>query len=241
MLLLVSSLYLLEVLLVMLSSNAQGQGLTSTGWAGYLVTSDLENPSEQVIGVNASWTVPRVGVFSSDAFSSAWIGIGGYSDKTLIQTGTEHDSVNGREYYSAWYEMLPDKSIRINAMSISPGDVITASITLINSDTHQWAIRIHDVTNNQGFYQTFIYNSSCLSAEWVVEKPHLNEETTPLANFGTITFTDSHAKIGDTVGKIAIFSYSKVILTTDLSKQLTSVSPLGADGASFNVTYLSSG
>jgi hypothetical protein len=241
MLLLASSLYLLEVLLAMLSSNAQGQGLTSTGWAGYLVTSDLENPSEQVIGVNASWTVPRIGVFSSNAFSSAWIGIGGYSDKTLIQTGTEHDSVNGQEYYSAWYEMLPDKAIRINTMSISPGDVITASITLINSNMHQWAIRIHDVTNNQGFYQTFIYNSSRLSAEWVVEKPYLNEETTTLANFGTITFTDSHAKIGDSVGKIANFSYSKVILTTDLSKQLTSVSPLGADGASFNVTYLSSG
>ena len=239
--LLAASLYLLDVLLTMFSSNPQGQGLTSTGWAGYLVTSDLENPSEQVAGINASWTVPRIGVSSPDAFSSAWIGIGGYGDKTLIQTGTEHDSVNGQEYYSAWYEMLPDNAIRINSMSISPGDVITASITLINSDTHQWAIRIHDVTNNQGFYQTFIYNASRLSAEWVVEKPHLNEETTTLANFGTITFTDSYAKIGDTVGKIANFSYSQVILTNDLSKQLTSVTPLGADGASFSVTYRSSG
>jgi hypothetical protein len=159
-------MYLLEVLLATFSSNPQGQGLISTGWAGYVITSDLENP--KVIGINASWTVPRIGVSSSDAFSSAWIGIGGYSDKTLIQTGTEHDSVNGQEYYSAWYEMLPDKAVRINTMSVSPGDVITASITLINSDTDQWAIRIYDVTKDQEFYRTFTYNSSRSSAEWVV-------------------------------------------------------------------------
>ena len=234
-------MYLLEVLLAVFSSSHQGQGLISKGWAGYIVTSDLEDHNKQVIGINASWTVPRIGVFSSDAFSSAWIGIGGYSDKTLIQTGTEHDSVNGEEYYSAWHEMLPDKAIRTNTMNISPGDVITASITLIDSDMNQWAIRIHDVTSGQGFYRTFIYNSSRLSAEWVVERPHVNEEVTRLANFGTITFTDLHVKISDTVGKISNFPYSQIIMTTDLGKQLTSVSPLGEDGASFSVTHLSSG
>jgi len=238
-LLFASSLYLLEILLAMFTSNPQGQALVSTDWAGYIVTSDVENP--QVIGVNASWTVPRIGVFSNDAFSSVWIGIGGHSEKTLIQTGTEHDSINGQEYYSAWYEMLPDDAIRIPGMSVSPGDVITASITLVNSDMNQWAIRIHDVTNGQGFYRTFSYNSSRLSVEWVVERPHVNDEITLLANFGTITFTDSYAKIGDNVGKIASFPYSQVIMTNDLSLQLASVSPLGADGASFNVTYLISG
>jgi len=234
----VSSMYLLEVLLATFSSNPQGQGLISTGWAGYVITSDLENP--KVIGINASWTVPRIGVSSSDAFSSAWIGIGGYSDKTLIQTGTEHDSVNGQEYYSAWYEMLPDEAVRINTMSVSPGDVITASITLINSDTDQWAIRIYDVTKDQGFYRTFTYNSSRSSAEWVVERPHVNDEITRLANFGTITFTDLYAKIGDNVGSISSFSYSQVIMTNDMSVQLAAVSPLSADGSSFNVTYLKS-
>jgi hypothetical protein len=238
-LLLASSLYLLEFLLAVFSSNPQGQGLISTDWAGYIVNSNLEKP--QLIGINASWTVPRISVFSSDAYSSAWIGIGGHSEKTLIQAGTEHDSVNGQEYYSAWYELLPADAVRIDTMSISSGDVITASITLVNSDTNQWAIRIHDATKDQGFYRTFIYNSTRLSGEWIVERPHVNNAIAPLSNFGTITFTDSYAKIGDNVGKIASFSYSQVIMTTDLSLQLTSVSPLGADGASFNVTYLASG
>jgi len=240
-LLLAVSLYLLQVLLAMFVSNPQGQGLISADWSGYLVTSDLENPQNQVVGINASWTVPRIGVFSSDAYSSAWIGIGGHSEKTLIQTGTEQDSVNGQEYYSAWYELLPANAVRIDTISVSPGDVITASINLVNSNTDQWAIRIYDVTKGQGFYRTFTYNSSQLSADWVVERPHVNNQITPLANFGTIKFTGSYAKIGDTVGTIASFPYSQVIMTTDLSLQLTSVSSLGDDGASFNVTYLSSG
>lgn len=234
-------MYLLEILLAMFTSNPQGHSLASTDWAGYLVTPDLENPQEQVAGINASWTVPRIGVFSSDAYSSAWIGIGGHSEKTLIQVGTEHDSVDGQEYYSAWYEMLPDVAIRIDSMRISPGDLITASITLVDSDTNEWAIRISDVTKSKGFYRTFIYNSSRASAEWIIERPHVADELTILANFGTITFKDSYAIVGNYAGKIASFSYTQVIMANELSVQLASVSPLGADGASFNVTYASSG
>jgi hypothetical protein len=240
-LLLAASLYLLDLLYTMFVNNPQGQGMLSKAWAGYVVASDLERPHEQVIGVNASWTVPRIGVFSSDAFSSAWIGIGGQFDKTLIQAGTEHDSVNGQEYYSAWYELLPDNAVRITDMRVSAGDLITASITLVDSDTNQWAIRISDVTKGEGFYQTFIYNSSRLSAEWMVERPTVTDEVSMLANFGTLTFKDSYVKIGDNVGNIGSFPYSQVIMTNDLSLQLASVSPLSADGSSFNVTYLKSG
>jgi hypothetical protein len=238
-LLLASSLYLLQVLLAAFVNNPQG--LISADWSGYLVTPNSGNPPGEVVGINASWTVPRIGVFSSDAYSSAWIGIGGHSEKTLIQTGTEQDSVNGQEYYSAWYEMLPADAIRINTINVSPGDVMTASINLVNSGTHQWAVRIYDVTKGQGFYRTFVYNSSRLSADWVVERPHVNNQITSLANFGTIKFNGAYAKIGDTVGAIGSFRYSQVIMTTDLSLQLTSVSSLGSDGGSFNVTYLTSG
>jgi hypothetical protein len=240
-LLLAASLYLLDLLYTTFVNNPQGQGVLSRAWAGYVVEPDLENPNEQVIGVNASWTVPRISIFSSDTFSSAWIGIGGRFDKTIIQAGTEHDCVNGKEYYAVWYEFLPEKAVRITDISISPGDLITASITLVDSDTNKWAIRIYDITKGQGFYQTFIYNSSRLSAEWIVESPTVDDHVSLLSNFGTLTFKDAHVKIGDNVGTIGSFSYSQVIMTNDLSLQLASVSPLSADGSSFNVTYLKSG
>ena len=235
-----SSMYLLELLLATFTSNSQGQTIVSTGWAGYLVTHDLKNPNQQVTGINASWTVPRIGAVSKDAYSSAWIGIGGHSEKTLIQVGTEHDSVNGQEYYYAWYEMLPDIAVRIDNIGVYPGDLITASIILVNSNTNEWAIRIYDLTNDKGFYRIFNYNSSRSSAEWIAERPHVNDKIAPLANFGTMTFNDSYAMVGDNVEAISSFPYSKVIMTNELSAQLASVSPLNDDGASFSVTYMHS-
>ena len=142
-LLLAVSLYFLGLLHTTFESNPQGQGILSRSWAGYIVESDLEEPDQQVVGVNASWTVPRVSVYSTDTYSSAWIGIGGKSEKNLIQTGTEHDAVNGNEFYAAWYELLPDQAVRIPDMSVSPGDLITASITLADAETNQWLIRIY--------------------------------------------------------------------------------------------------
>lgn len=240
-LLLAASLYLLGLLNSTFESNPQGQGILSRSWAGYIVDSDLEKSNQQVVGVNASWTVPRVSVYSTDTYSSAWIGIGGKSEKNLIQAGTEHDAASGNEFYAAWYELLPDQAVRIPSMTISPGDLITASITLADSETNQWSIRIYDATTAHGFSQNFGYNSSQLSAEWIVESPSLNGQVSALANFGTLTFKDAYAKVGSDVGAIGNFSYSKVIMTNDLSLQLASVSHLSADGSSFNVTYLKSG
>ncbi|MCW4031157.1 MAG: G1 family endopeptidase, partial [Candidatus Bathyarchaeota archaeon] len=241
MFLLAASLSLLDLLHTTFINNPQGHGMLSKTWAGYIVASDLEKPHEQIVGINASWTVPRIGVFWSDAYSSAWIGIGGQFDKTLIQAGTEHDSINGQEYYSAWYELLPDKAVRITDMRISAGDLIIASINLVNSSTNEWAISINDVTKGEVFCQTFIYNSSRLSAEWIVERPIVNDEVSSLTNFGTLTFRDAYVKMGENFGKIGSFPYSQVIMTNDLSLQLASVSALNADGSSFNVTYLNSG
>jgi hypothetical protein len=239
-LLFATSIYLLESLLTTFVNNPQSQAIVSSIWSGYVVTPNSRNPEDQVVGVNASWTVPRLRVFSTDTYSAAWIGIGGLSDKTLIQVGTEQDAVNGQEYYSAWYELVPDEAIRITDMSVSAGDVITASITLVNSDTSEWAINIYDITNGQGFYQTFVYNSSRLSAEWVVERPTVNDEVALLANFGNITFKDSYVKIDNTAGKIGNFSYSKIEMANSVSKLLTSVSSINPDASGFTVLYLSS-
>lgn len=99
--------------------------LHSFQWAGYVVASDFRNQTPVVSGISGSWKVPEVAVSVNDTYSGAWIGIGGYPDKTLIQTGTEHQFVNGRSRYFAWYELVPNFAITIRSVVILPGDTIT--------------------------------------------------------------------------------------------------------------------
>jgi hypothetical protein len=239
----IASLFLLSVLLTpFFRISSQGPSVVLTfDWAGYVVASDLVNPQPQVIGVNGSWTVPKVSVSTADSFSAAWVGIGGQFDDTLIQAGSEHDSVKGQEAYSVWYELLPNDSVTIDTMSVSPGDVITASINLVDSDANEWAIQIYDVTNGQRFNQNFVYNSSRLSAEWVVERPTVNNRLRTLADFGSITFEGLYARLNAKIGTIGSFPFSQLIINNRKKVQLTTVSSLGSNGSSFTVSYLASG
>ncbi len=240
-LLFAASLSLLSFLLSTFFSNSQVQSVISLGWSGYVVASDFGAPQPEVVGINASWIVPRVGASVFDSFSAAWIGIGGQFDKTLIQAGTEHDFVGDQEFYYVWYELLPSNAVRITTINLFPGDKVSASITLANSDANEWIIQIYDRTTGQEFNEHFFYNSSRTSAEWIIERPMVNNQISTLANFGNITFKDSHVNLNGTVGAIGSFPYSKTIMDNRANVQLTSVSPLSVNGSSFTVTYLAGG
>jgi hypothetical protein len=231
------SMILLETLAAYFD-NKQSQSLTSSIWSGYVASSDLGNPQSAVTGIRASWIVPNVFTTSIDTYSSAWIGIGGFQpDKSLIQTGTEHDYVNGREFYSAWYEILPDQAIRIEDMSISPGDLITALIELINPQTNEWKIEIKDITKNQEFSINLIYNSSRITAEWIIERPTVNNQISSLANFGSLNFTECYATINTKTASLGEYPHSQVTMTNDLSLQLASVSQISEDNTGFSIQY----
>ena len=222
-------------------SNPQSQSILSLSWAGYIIAENSANPQLEVIAVNASWTVPKVNASAGDGSSSAWIGIGGQLDKTLIQIGTEHDSLNGQETYSAWYELLPSFAVRLTDITVSSGDTIVASISLINSDTNEWSIQITDATNGQVFNNNVFYNSTRLSGEWIVERPTINSQISTLSNFGSITFTDSYANVNPVIGTIGNFQYSQIHMTNSQGTLLTSVSSIGTNGSSFTVNYLAGG
>jgi len=208
-------------------------------WAGYIVVSNIKNPQPVVIGVSASWIVPEVNVSKRDTFSAVWIGIGGYLDKTLIQTGTEQEYVDGQVYYFAWYELLPDYLVTIHSINVWPGDTITASISLVDSVANEWAIQISDVTRAQTFKENFNYNCSKLSAEWMVERPTVNDALSTLADFGNVTLTDCRVTIKTNVGTIGTFPYVQAVMYDRPNIQLVNVSPLSYDGSSFTVNYLS--
>jgi len=146
--------------------------------------------------------------------------------------------VSGQSAYSAWYELLPYDSVAIDSLSVSPGDVITASISLLNQDTNTWSIEINDTTSGQSFKKNVIYTSSMLSAEWIVERPTVNNRITTLANFGQITFTDCKATIDGKAGTINNFPSNRFTMQNRQNIELVTVSALSSGGSSFKVNYL---
>ncbi len=209
------------------------------------MASDLQNPQSVVTGILGTWTVPAVNASLLEAFSSAWIGIGGQFDPTLIQCGTSHDTSGGFVLYAAWIEGLPGTSITIQQMTISPGDSVSASIQLVDPSIDSWTVNITDITDGQSFQHTFTYGSNRLSAEWIVERPVVNGVLGSLSDFGSITFANCGATVGSSTGSIGAFSaYHVTMYSTSVigptSVQLASASALSEDGAGFTVTYLAS-
>lgn len=235
--LLIGSVTILSSVVSPFLRSLQTQTLISLDWAGYSVSSNNLFPQPLVTNVSGSWIVPTITVSSINSYSAAWIGIGGLNDESLIQCGSEHDWVNGEARYSLWYELLPDYAIPIPEIEVSPGDSITASVSLADDNSNTWLIQITDVTTGQGFSQTFAYNSSRLTAEWIIERPMVNDRMTTLANFGKIAFTDATAEIGSFSGTIGEHSNYLIIMEDRSNNQLVSVSDLNRDGSSFTITY----
>jgi hypothetical protein len=220
-------------------TGSPNRSLTSFDWAGYAVASDLVNPQPEVTRINASWTVPAVNGPEEGSFSASWIGVGGQFDETLIQAGTEQNYVNGHGLYSAWYELLPRNSVTIDSLSLSAGDNITASITLIDPTANTWSIEVNDQTKGQMFQRNFTYNSSRLSAEWIVERPTVGNRISTLADFGEMAFSGCTASLGGKVGTISSFPNIRVTMDNRQDTQLVAVSSLASGGTSFTLNYIS--
>lgn len=238
--LLVIAMSSLSYLSSLFSNHPISHNIASLSWAGYVVSDDFTTPEFEVIAINASWIVPTVNASAGDGYSSAWVGIGGQLDSTLIQVGTLHNALNGQETYNAWYEMLPDFAIKIEDMTVNPKDTVVASITLVNPATDEWNIQITDITNGQGFSKSVIYNSTRSSGDWIAERPTVNQQISSLSNFGNLTFNGSYVTINQATAPIGNFTYSQVEMINQQNVELASVSSLGDDGASFTVSYRAS-
>ena len=80
----------------------------TSNWSGYAVTAGSPYTS-----ASATWQVPNA-TYDGGAtpygyeYVFNWVGIGGNSDATLIQLGTESIvSTSGTVYFYAWYELYP--------------------------------------------------------------------------------------------------------------------------------------
>ncbi|MDQ4212565.1 G1 family glutamic endopeptidase [Microbacterium sp. ASV81] len=198
-------------------------GWASTNWSGYAET------GSNFTSITGRWTVPAVSPTRGSSYSSNWIGIDGYNNSNLIQTGTESDYVNGTAYYAAWWEILPANETRIS-MPVNPGDVMTASIAQTSGTT--WTITIADTTTTQSFTTTQTYTGPRTSAEWIEEAPTVNNKVAQLAHFGPTAFDP-----GTVDGHSANLVPSEAGVMIQNRRQVSTPSVPDVDGDGFGVAY----
>jgi hypothetical protein len=210
---------------------------TSTNWSGYAVSAD----AGAVTAVSGSWTVPTVtGSGTSD--SSAWVGIDGFNSPTVEQTGTAMDFVNGHAEYSAWFEMFPSAEVTIPSVTVHPGDTINASVNF-NASANDFVLTITDATDGDTFTTTqSAPNAQRSSAEWIVEAPSSNSGVLPLANFGSVSFTNAQATINGVAGPINAARPNTTVNQINMVNGNTgaveaTTSSLTASGSGFTVNF----
>ncbi len=141
-------------------------GWSSGNWSGYAGTTGGPGSATSVKG---TWKVPKVSATSGNSYSSSWLGIDGFGNTSLIQTGTEQDWVGGAPLYRAWWEILPAAETIIPSLTIKPGDLMSAQIQ--HTSGASWTIKLKDVTSGQSFTTTKSYSGPADTAEWIQEAP----------------------------------------------------------------------
>lgn len=157
-------------------------GWSSPNWSGYAGTTSPGDATQ----IEAYWVVPKVKATKGNSYSSTWIGIDGFDNKDLIQTGTEQDWVGGKAHYDAWWEILPAAETRIS-MGVVPGDVMEAIVEQVSGTT--WGIGIENTTTGKVFTTKRTYKGPAESAEFIQEATEINGNIATLAHYGETKFS----------------------------------------------------
>jgi hypothetical protein len=157
--------------------------LPSTNWSGYA----QDAADRTYTDVVDTWVVPTVRAGATGTqYSADWVGIGGFSDETLVQAGTESNNIKGKPKYAAWTEILPKSEKVISGLAIHPGDTITTTVREISAG--RWEMTVTDLTTGKSGGRTVKYASSGASAEAIHERPEVNGTLATLTGTNNVTF-----------------------------------------------------
>ena len=159
----------------------------SDNWAGYAVVGSAFTEAR------GSWTVPSVNCrVNPNGAASFWVGIDGWDNNTVEQTGTE-SQCNGIELVTyAWYEFAPKTGVTIKNMRVTPGEDMEAEVHYKGS---RFVVTIVDLTTGRryrerngrlpnGLPNRTVIPDSPTSTRWVLartspEQPTLTLRPTP--------------------------------------------------------------
>jgi hypothetical protein len=206
----------------------------SNNWSGYAVTGSSFTQAK------GSWTVPAVDC-TADPNSSAsfWVGIDGWVDDTVEQTGTDSDCNGESPSYYAWFEFAPREGVEIASIQVSPGDQMSAEVRYDDPD---FTVTITNQTTGESFSKrSEVAGAKRASAEWIAEMNGYR-----LSDFGIVSFGNDHdvsdnnyATDSSTSGRIGDFGENvwESIMVTGNGVDEAVPSSLTSDGTSFTVTW----
>ena len=175
-----------------------GQNINyNTGWSGYAVIGGTFTTA------TANWTQDAVTCTGVSGYTdmSPWIGIDGYNDKTVEQTGSSGDCNGTVPDYYAWYEMYPRQPVYLSN-TVEPGDKFTGTVT--HTGGKRYKLTVQDLTQGWTYTITQTINAAQdSSAEAVMERL----ADTPLSQFGKDPFS-SFTVDGQPIGSYTSSPYT---------------------------------
>ncbi|HSZ35922.1 MAG TPA: G1 family glutamic endopeptidase [Acidimicrobiales bacterium] len=220
--------------------GVEHNSVTSTNWSGYAV----ESPS-QFTEVTGTWVEPTASCTTSGhTYAAFWVGLDGYSSKSVEQLGTDSDctKANSPSYY-AWYEMYPAASVSISTTQypVKPGDTLTASVSR-SGTSYTLAL-----TSSEGwkFSTTQTGSDANSSAEWIAEAPDtcvlIFCSNAKLTDFGSVNFTSSEAATGGALQPVSTFTTNsgphEITMATSSGVTRALPSALTSNGEGFSDTW----
>jgi hypothetical protein len=205
-------------------TSVSATGWSSPNWSGYAGT------TTNATQVSGDWTVPAVSKTAGNTYSSTWVGIDGFTNGDLIQTGTEQDWVKGKAVYDSWWEILPAPETLITGMTIHPGDAMQGDITSLGGG--QWDITLRDVTEGESFTIQKAYTGPVDSVEWIQEATEIGKKISTEAHYSEYTFSSC----GFDGGGIA-FTLGNRGVMIQKGKQVSTPSDPGSADNDFNMKY----
>ncbi len=214
----------------------------SLNWAGYAVTGAAGSVSD----AKGSWKVPSLTCSSRGTYVALWVGIDGFNDNTVEQTGVLGECSSGRAVYFVWYEFYPSGPVYAS-WSPGPGDTISAEVSYSTS-TGLFTTTLTDTSNSNSFGTSQADSGAQRSsAEWITEAPSSAGQILPLANFGTAYYgydytgvaSTCYATVSGATGSIGSFgaSVQQIIMVTRSLVVKAQPSALTVDGTSFYVIW----
>lgn len=220
--------------------NISNGSVGSYNWGGYAVT------GTGFTDVKGSWIVPSVDCSRSPrALVAFWVGIDGFSDSTVEQTGTltwcnPPSPVTGlpepTPAYYTWYEFYPAALTFISTVPSNPGDQMSAEV---NYNGSEFTAKIKNETTGGSFSITqAVPGAQRTSAEWIAEAPATITGIVNLADFGNVFFGDDFATDNTVSGPISNFGSAVQEITQYDWELYIESTPSALFGSSFAVNWL---